>query len=783
MAKSNKQLEEEKTLFIDYLKTLNNKDKVNFISEAEYYLLSGLANKKNYDGKLTSEIFKESFLIPYENSEEIEKKLKGFFNYDEKMVCITGDKGNGKSIFAHTLHLNSENEDYNYEVIVLDCDKGEISHSFPIQDLEQRFRKRFAKHLQGNNALIADYINLIETLSKKPVSEHAEYFTTEMQSEFKDILENILKKEDFEKNIKAYRYTPKKIYEHLSKEADDIERHFIVFALFLLLLICEQKYKNNKKYIIVFDNLDVYADEKLKILGTLFGDLNARIKELFNNLDNDVKNDFIYLFDIRVTTRIELKTEHSVQIPNSHTFFLRNSNVFIPAVMKKLAFLHEKNIFGDFYNEVKNIIKIFVPTTLIEEYLANHNAEFDKHDVRVYFKEKFFPFFGNDFREAIKLIIRYYKHLDEKGRERLSKASHEDVQMYDSIINGMRMQFFNYVFDYFIEEEVFPAFGIDKLSGKEDFSLVRLILSYIYWNNHYKKEKEGKGITLWRLWRALKGHRYQKIAETLYNLSVYCEDNAAKCEAREKWSYLVFYKKLKKDITIDSIYNLLKNKKQKDLEKIRISLSNAGINYFKFVSKQFEFFNARLDKETKNQALFLYDNTKNNDSYEFLTPIQEVRSALSDFISGKINKGKSCCIKCNNCVKNKALLNDEKTLLSDCSMFLRIQECYKVVEECVNYINRYRYYMVQEYPSESGLINNVLAEEIKNYLELLAMPQAILFETETLDKHKKLIKHINGIKPALELKNGRYGYSTNHEELIAEIKQDPTIYDIFSINK
>lgn len=690
-------------------------------SAIENYLLCGTSDGYNYNGRLTPKIFFDYFYVKPSSLNRIrankmvrinqKKAIQELFNClnseQENFVILSGPAGSGKSTFltGFSQIINNTSAFNRKKVgeintIRLDCasssdytNYNDISMKFPMEQLIQAYNTCTSElEKEKNKTWKEKYEWLLKALQDKA----ALYNRNKSQSrgypgQFVDFL-------DANKIINV-----EKCSEWMNKSSVKsislIERQFAISLLVLMLACKISTAENRERYILFFDNLEMYiyhTDQPIFGYVSIAKDLYALFSELPNLLGVDERRiftstgymtHFTIALCLRTSTRngdIEYLTSDGV--PNQwerdtvRVIDLPTYDFSPIAIQKKLRFLqtHEalKPYFNDVYSYVDPLYDIKVEEPVDDE-------------VAAFSSNYYFPFNNCNYR--IVIIT-----LEEMERYRGELEKLENVLYYIGmnpscselvhyIKNGKRMIATRSRYEFLHDQKYLEQLGILNFGDEHRQSNVRAVLNFILFKS-ICDERNGtvNFLDLKNDIRLIPSKFFKDIADVVIALGpVSC--NKIREEALRKWGALISISGISSDKGIsEEIKCALKEDKR--AAKIQLNLTPAGRDYVLNESKQFEYFLFRITDDKGNRLykpLFSY--LEMNDVQDALKAISAVYTAVQSYaedFSMDCPSLENCeLMDCRECFARKPTL---------CMTVIRAFDFFSIIRKHIDYIDRYR---------------------------------------------------------------------------------------------
>ncbi len=705
--------------FLQSLKTCHTDSAVS-------YLLSGPLGEEAISRKMPVSLFYKHFFVPdnMENEEKINNLAVDLFSsVEHNMLCLLGEAGTGKTTFLQSLankyhSMKHDGRNLTIDYIVLNCVKShtnsqdnKLQQHFPSEDLRQKFRKLLRKmlHAAKNHHYdwYNDFCNTLRKIVALQIGSLVDSNVEILQSHAKILIAQIgqLTEDDY-----SYSQIISSVFDH--------SNDFSKLALYTALLITKRKISKRKniKYIIVFDNIEAYIASSSSIIGDQYFEIISELHRLFDTIQKqstdafgiplDFMKDFTFVLCVRPTTKLALTSIHMdgkvFGDQDKYKFVRRYYNFTIEAILKKLKYLHVNQIDTGFAREVRKVVELLIPSRVVSTYLQSESYDVNDDDLKKFVSLKYLPFFNNDFRTAVRELKSLYnkKCNGQTWMDHVLKLNNSHSGEADDIFtNASRMIIFKNIFDNYVDNGYLQLFGLDYLDGQEKYSIMRFILSLLYWDQVFnpKTDVDYEGMSLAKVIQACSIHfEKDQIISTLRRLSIDDENNELKIRAVSEWAYFVSFVR---GIENNDIPSSLANSAL--AEEITVKLTPAGWCFVDYISSQFEFFSARLVDAPK-EALVLYTDKSVDGKYEFENILNLVYDGVRRCVNGLTMD--LCATRCFNCDRSH----------SNCDYFIRMQEVFSVLTSQIDYIDRFRRKMWETYKDK--LINEKILDAISRYL-------------------------------------------------------------------
>jgi hypothetical protein len=741
-AANDKPLSLQEKELIAFIKS--NKDQQGFILK---YIQAGLASDLNLHGKMTPMLFDRYFMVrrTHTDEEKYDTIINGLFKSKHyNMLCIQSDGGSGKTIFIKSMsyrnrEVTHSNTKYRYNNTMIDLSNTNEGRSKE-EIIFQMFKKIY-RRISKNDANEGTYsrlwrrnfVNRLESI--KNVQFVADDIITKMY-EFEEQLNLIIDIIIPNKSIIDWYVGYSRRLEQ-AKETNNSTLFIIIFLLYLMALDTRPIVDKEERHIIVFDNIETFDNgNTAKWISNYIQKCHSFIRSIFEELGetDSFFTKFTFVFAMRTSTALPFGNKQS-DIWNGSKYIRRLEFFdFTPtALLLKLRFLERiPQIQGSsLYRYLHLIILTIIPQRSIERFLAT--GEFDNDDMRYFASYRFMHLFNNNFRTAMQYIADTITDDDifNVFQNRITGLEGRGSTIYNYAINGIRMIICRQIFNDFEINGSLKTFGFAMLSGSEQHSITRVVLSYLYWSEvQHNKDFPNEpyyGILLYDLVENLNSfYNFEEISTVLYNLSIFTNRDLEKEAALKAWGNLIIYENLdyylsKSDLT-KIIENCLKNKDAKviyeeniiETKSIYVKLSSAGMCFEQYYIRSFEFIMSRCMEARNIPALFLLNKYQDID-----TALQKVYKIVSNCINKLIAEGISSCILYGYYGENKRCVyqkDDSDCRIFSCALFIRYQECMDLIKDSIDYIDRFRVQFNSE--EENNDINKLLLDNIMSFYKL-----------------------------------------------------------------
>lgn len=686
----------------------------------EKYLLCGIPAGYNYNGRLTPEIFfkhfhvKPSELSSITDNEDVgylynkatAELLESLANPKENLVILQGPAGSGKSTFVSGFPniINDvaamKKERPSVQTIRIDCASDtsryhDTSMQFPMRLLINEYAD-FYSAMQGNEGWWKQYDRLLDELC------HVDPAYTGASRGYAGAFVDFIRSGKIscaEKSLAWMRHIPDKNLEYQERQ------HAV--SLFILMLACKIAAENDaQKYIIFFDNLEMYiyhTDQPIngyayitENLRTLFSELQAICRcadsEVFTQ--KGCMTHFTIALCLRTTTRSDVNYLHTDGIPNhredetARVIDLPTFDFAPVALQKKLEFLQEQEALTQYYDSVQEYVKSLYdiePHEPIDDDLATFSARY------------YIPFNNCNYRIAMLNLGEVSKYGEDLAYlDQLLRQCRVLPHIKAYGINGKRMFALRSRYEYLRCKGYLQPLGIEdfKPSSEHMQSDARKILNYIF----YREGISGRRVNFFDIKQHIQLDQkklFEDAADAIIALGpVSC--NRIREEALRKWGALVNISGINAAQDIGQTLKMAM-KDDKLAKEIILELTPAGKDYVLNESKQFEYFLFRItddDGNSRFKPLFSYLSVEDVDTA--VEAISEVYAVILDYVKKfDVDCPKKLCYDlrhCTNCYADDPVL---------CMTMLRAFDLFSIFKLIVDYIDRYRCVLI------ASLLQNV----------------------------------------------------------------------------
>ena len=726
-------LEMQESRLIEYID--NNSNQVSFVYE---YVKSGLSSDTNLNGRITPQLFIKHFFVERQDDEEsnYKKTIRELFaSSNHNMLCIQSDGGSGKSVFLRTIAFRyAEQQIRNkYSNIIFDFSNIYDKTITKEDILYQKFKKIYRKIIKDTVPNWKD--NFTIKLKKLREMEFPctdlMFRLNEFEKELKKALESLIPSDNLDDWYNGFSNRLSKI----KKQTDKNILFVILMTFYLFALESKPSINKEERYVIIFDNIETFDNgNKTREISEYVQKCYSFIQQIYGELNNKdaFYNKFTFVISMRTSTFLPFGNKQT-NMWGGERFIkrIRFYDFTIDALIKKLIFLKNISNYKNtiLYKTLYNVLSIIVSSDYINKALENTPGSNQDNYFATY---RYLPLFNNNYRRAMEYICDAFTSelTSEKYANMLKvllncKSGEDD---YDYLINGIRMMIIRHIFDELHTNGYLNTIGFPNLSGTEEYSMTRMMLEYLYWCeiNYYlnNPQLEFKGVSIIELIWVFKHYcRDEKlIAATLYDLSIYVKRNINKANALYAWAYLIYYDKLDADLSADDFNELISNVYKGSYgsfyidgvsinpKDIKVKLSDAGMCFVQHYLRNSEFLMAR-NNEVQG-ALFSLENK--DDIFKYTEKIYFI---IKNCIKKMINGGKSVC-KLFGKEKDKCIYETQENIFDvmQCSLFIRCQECFDLIREAIDYIDRFRVSHCKR--TNDNEINTLLLNQINKFYNL-----------------------------------------------------------------
>ena len=804
--------DQEKSLKKHIEKSANQKS---FVDE---YIKAGLAGDYNLNGRMTPELFLKHFFVSRQNS--IEESYRStisdlFSSYTHNMLCIQSDGGSGKTVFLKTIAYRyaeqSKKSKYRYSNILFDFsnlnDKFVKKEDAIFQKLKKVYRRIMKDSVPGWRNSFFNRLNELRQISF-PHSDLM-FNLTDFENELKHAVDLLAPSDKLDDWYIGYSKRVQKVRD----KADENILFILLLTFYLFALESMPTIKKENRYVIVFDNIETFDN----------GDMTMRISEYVQKCHGFIQKIYGELnnkdsFFTRFTFVISMRTSTFLPFGNQHTNIwggernikrIKYYDFTVEALLKKIVFLTKikdyKNTY--LYKTLINVLSIMIPKSCILEAIRNGGNVPPQE--RYFATYRYLPLFNNNYRRAMEIICNAFTNeaISEKYNKMIDSLSGLYGSQYDYLINGIRKTIIRYVFDDLCRNSYLETIGFKSLSGEEEYSMTRMILEYLYWNEmrHMLIDPQSNydGVEISKLIWVFKHFCSKKcMKDTLYDLSIYIKKNKDKANALYAWAYLIYYKKLDADLSeedfkkiIDSVFDnpnaiIILNGMKFNPTQIKVKLSDAGMCFVQNYLRDAEFLMARNNDECKLGALFSLKTTESIKKY-----IDTVYLIIKNCIEKIILGGERVC-KLYGHEKEKCIYEIKKNKYDvlECSLFIRYQECLDMIRESFDYIDHFRVSYCKR--NNDMIANRLILDSLKEFYNLYTTVNDYVMNCECKNKIHEFLKIWNGslnkkcvciintcenkrIERIRPIKNYYVNYNENILDLIDSFKESTELISVY----
>ncbi len=703
--------EEQEKRLVDYIKL--NATQSSF---ADLYIRSGLSADLNLNGRITPQLFDQYFLVKRSDREEnhYNATIDELFNSTSyNCLCLQSDGGSGKSTFIQTMCLRRrQSEQEYYTNILLDLSNlSEYPEAMSKKEdlLFQRLKKEYSRMSKRTGSYYdvwrKRFTERVEKLNEISFVDQRLPSTNEIQEKLKEALLSTVPEEI---DNWYFGYT-NRITQAVNPNSRDM--FFILMIVYLMILDCKPALNKPERFIFVFDNIETYDNERnAKRISSYVETGHRYLRNIFTELG--VRDNFFTKF----TFVIVLRTSTLIPFGNlqadlwSGVRFVMHLKYFDfteEALLKKLYFLKKIENYTDIllYQRLYAIISFMLPTQIIEEYLQT--GIYNNSKRKYYTSQRLLPLFNNNYRKTMQNLYDSIMNNSNKGiYHMIIELRNLNGAEYDYYVNGIRMAIIRELFNRLNIHNYFDKIGFHNLTGNEKNSLTRLILGYMYWDEvkHYAQGYNNPYVGV-ELSKISKVFNYfcnsDEFVRTLYDLSIYSNRNSNKGAALNEWGHLIVFDNINIDLTEQQFetvvrkyleykeVNIIIEGVQINLNRIYVRLSDAGMCFTQFYIRSYEFLMSRSDVPALSPGLFL---SKSQTATE--NDIDKVYFIITNCIHKLIDGCEGVCVfyhkEKSECSYYKKASKKANLNLLSCALFIRCQECFDMIREAIDYIDRFR---------------------------------------------------------------------------------------------
>lgn len=737
-------LKEQEKKLIKYIEASANQR--SFVVE---YIKAGLSADTDFNGRITPPLFIKYFFVERKDKEEDKyKRTIGelFASYYHNMLCIQSDGGSGKSVFLKTIAFRyaqqKRNSKYKYSNIIFDFsdiyDKSVSKEDAIFQKFKKIYRRIMSGIIPGWKEKFRAKLNKLKEVEFS--NTELMFKLVEFEYELKQAIELLVPQDNLDDWYIGYSKRASSMKNSASKDI----LFTLLMTFYLFALESKPFVRKEDRYVIIFDNIETFDNGQMTMeISEYVQKCYGFIQKIYGELNNkDV-------FFTKFTFVVSMRTSTFLPFGNKQTNmwgqekYIKRIEFYdftVDALIKKIVFL--KNIRNYkktyLYKTLCNVLSIIVSQQYIDSAI-NYGGEISKQD-RYFTTYRYLPLFNNNYRLAMEYICNALTNDDTCNTylEFLELLPTKYGLKYDYLINGIRMMIIRHIFDDLQSNGYLKIIGFPQLSGEESYSMTRMMLEYLYWNEvrHYsfspQLNYEGVAITN-LIWVFKHFCSETRIANTLYDLSIYIKRNRNKANALYAWAYLIYYKNLDADLSEDEfkkiIFEVCKHPNKPfnfggveiDPNQIKVKLSDAGMCFVQHYLRNMEFLMARNDKG--QGALFTHNDESSILSYTN-TVYKIIRNCIKKIIAGGEDVCKLYGHDKDSCVYET---RGNSFDVMECALFIRYQESLDMIREAIDYIDRFRISYCERH-TNAGKINITLLDEIQRFYNLYKYVNAMILK-------------------------------------------------------
>lgn len=785
----------------------------------EVYLKSGISDTDNrLYNYLINGIFEKEFYVPkhYKDDELFFSLIK---DTTRNVLVLQAHGGSGKTTYIKMLEKRVSSQ---YECCHIDFGSI-ISEINPYHAVKRiilnKARKSLNKMLAPNETQV--YTKNFEVNSLKILefmAAHDEY--QEAEKIWKDVYNDIINPENVKVAEQINKVMRSLSFENIGEYLSDNEGLLIIQMSCLLLVTLLLSNPIHQEHLIVFDNIEAINSAGLSSLSTIILRTHRFLNGIYNYLELDFCRKINFIISVRTTTNV------CVDDPHNDTFWgtdgkyihrLEYEDFCAEALLKKLKFLHNYPKLKEtkLYQNLYLLCSLLCSQTVINDYLAEKMTV--ETDYRYFVREWLAPFFGNNFRQIVAHLTPIVLQSDLRDKIYELTLGNNKKLDFDIKVNGAREILMHNIYKGFMNNNIFSYFGIEYISGDATHSMIRVLLTFLYWDKYrfisdnvttYTGASLGKIIDIFSNFYS--NELMEEFIHLIYRLSPFSrETTLGGALAISRWSYLlVINNRFNYNIELSNIsfmvneYLSNNDNYRYELRNIKISISDAGFCFIANTANDFEFFNARNGKI--KYSLFMYEKEKNISSkeydfkYDFQFVIKENLITLENYINGMLDEGVSICHyrkdnrECSYCDLEESISKNSENCLRDnriflCSLYLRYIEVTEAVIDAINYVDRYRRYLWAKFTDceiEESILDllkeyGVLLRKIRNKVKKYTKFDII---TSNLCSHNAndIIEKFRTPKQAYYFKKWRKDYLFDAIDFLKKSKEDKSkgIFDV-----
>ena len=722
-----------------YHHILNHINDESFVSK---YIFSGLSPDRNLADNLTSQLFKDKFYVEF--SEEIQlnyrTKLNQLFNDNSHGVLgIRAHGGSGKTTAIEMISTEVGAQSGVYK-FTISFQAGDDKFTGAINRINKICKNRFKNRINNDPVFC---LNILKNM--KIIDSYFETLSNNDSVKYEQLimLWGAIRKLSLNELLQQQVAITNQLR---SLNGNDTIEGLQVALLFLCILLVSysQNSSDFDKYLVIFDNIEFVTTNAI---GDIIHSSWEVLSGIFEHLDDLYQNfkQIKFIVCARTTTGLGANQSNVGAWGDADKYIIdiKSGDFFAEALLKKLYYLHINGLKNTkTYNITKLICQLICGITNTENYLQDGQVHDTNKEVEYTFfaKRYFSPFFGNDFRLlASSLCDCLLNPQNEEAVKQITQLLNDSTaktELYEIYINEARNILWHLIFKKLGQNGVLEYYGIQPIDVSEkNHSITRLILSYMYWHkirhlvNNNWNEKNYSGIRFKHLTKSVLGYFYSEdtIAQTIYRLSNLCSPNDA--EKRGIWKWYTHFITINTHSISESLQNGIL-----DIETygdVKLELSPAGICYVHHVSSHFEFFSAR-DIHNPFNPLIMCDFSQIEKSNGYIA-IENIYNRVSDFIDGMLLNCRNGCINFRKqntiaCAYKKSTNNRlNYAEIFNCNLCVRILQANAVIISSIDYIDRYRQYVLSKEIEEKNriAINNKLLDQIAKFAGLFEKTKKI----------------------------------------------------------
>lgn len=783
----------------------------------EVYLKSGISDTDNrLYNYLENGIFEKEFYIPkHHNDDELFFSL--IQDTTRNVLVLQAHGGSGKTTYIKMLEKRVSSQ---YECCHIDFGSiiSEINPYHAVKKIIlNKARKSLNKMLAPNETQV--YTKNFEKNSFKILefmATHEEY--QEAESIWKDVYNNIINPENVKVAEQINKVMRSLSFEKIGEYLSDSEGLLIIQMSCLLLVTLLLSNPIHQEHLIVFDNIEAINSLGLSSLSTIILRTHRFLNGIYNDLELDFCRKINFIISVRTTTNV------CVDVPHNDTFWgmdgkyihqLEYEDFCAEAILKKLKFLqiHPKLKETKLYQDLYLLCSLLCSQAVINDCLDEKKAV--ETDYRFFARERLAPFFGNNFRQVVAHLTPIVSQIDL--RDKIYELTINNNKNLDSdiTVNGAREILMHNIYKGFMKNNIFSYFGIEYISGDATHSMIRVLLTFLYWDKYrficdnattYPGASLGKIIDIFSNFYS--NELMEEFIHLIYKLSPFSrETTQGGALAISRWSYLiVINNRFNYNIEMSNIsfmvneYLSNNDNYRHELRNIKVSISDAGFCFIANTANHFEFFNSRNEKI--KYSLFMYEKEKNilSNEYDFQFVINENLITLRNYIDGMLDEGVSICHykkdnrECSYCDLEECINKNSENRIKEnriflCSLYLRYIEVSEAVIDAINYVDRYRRHLWSKFSDceiderildllkEYGVLLRKIRNKVKKYTKF-----DIITSNLCLHNDNDINEKFRTPKQAYYFKKWRKDYLFDAIDFLKQAK-DVKSQDIFNVCK